>query len=302
MSDLPARDFIGYGQHPPDPRWPNGARLAINFVLNIEEGSEASVADGDGYSESHLTELGSQTADIKGRDLGAESMFEYGARVGVWRVMKAFSDRQLPLTAFACALALERNPAIGEEIARQGYDICGHGWRWEKHHELEPELERERIYRAVESMQRTAGTRPYGWYCRYAPSANTRNILLQEGGFLYDSDSYADELPYWITVGQKAHLIVPYTLATNDVKFVRGGMSTSEHFFTFLRDSIEVLLAEGEQTPKMLSVGLHSRIIGHPGRIRGLTRLLDEVAENQHIWIASRVAIARHWIEHHPPD
>lgn len=295
------RDFIGYGRNPPDPKWPGGARLAVNFVINIEEGSEASIADGDAFSESYLTELGAQKPDVSGRDLGAESMFEYGARVGIWRVLRTFAERGAPLTAYACALALERNPAVAEEIGKQDYDICGHGWRWEKHYELDEASERERIRKAVASMEKTTGKRPYGWYCRYAPSLNTRRLLLEEGGFLYDSDSYADELPYWIEIDGKHHLIVPYSLATNDVKFVRGGMSTAEHFFTFLNDSVDVLLAEGARWPKMLSIGLHPRLIGHPGRIKALSRLLDNIVDNKYIWISRRVDIARHWIENHKP-
>ena len=295
------RDFIGYHQKPPNPNWPKNARLAINFVVNIEEGSEASIYDNDKYSESSLTELGLQKSDVSGRDLGAESMFEYGSRVGIWRLFRTFSERKTPLTAYVCALALERNLFIAEEIKKQGYDICGHGWRWEKHFELTEVTERKRIREAIISIKNTTGTRPYGWYCRYAPSINTRRLLVEEGGFLYDSDSYADELPYWVRVGEKYHLIVPYTLATNDVKFVRGGMSTSEHFFTFLSDSIDVLLNEGQTHPKMLSVGLHPRIIGHPGRIKALSRLLDMISENNHIWVARRVDIAKHWIKNFHP-
>jgi peptidoglycan/xylan/chitin deacetylase (PgdA/CDA1 family) len=294
------RDFTGYGQNPPDPKWPGGARLAINFVVNVEEGSEPSIADGDDYSESALTELGTQKSVVSGHDLGAESMFEYGARVGIWRVFRTFAERRVPLTAFACALALERNPAVAAEIRDRGYDVCGHGWRWEQHFEFDEATERDRIRKAVASIEKSIGARPDGWYCRYAPGVNTRRLLIEEGGFLYDSDSYADELPYWVQVDEKPHLIVPYSLATNDTKFVRGGMSTAAHFFTFLNDSVEVLLAEGERWPKMLSVGLHPRIMGHPGRIKALSRLLDIVADNDHIWLARRADIARHWITHHP--
>ncbi len=291
------RDFIGYHQQPPQPNWPNNARLAINFVVNIEEGSEASIDDGDKYTESSLTELGIQNSEVSGRDLGAESMFEYGSRVGIWRLFRTFSEREVPLTAYVCALALERNPFIANEIRKRQYDICGHGWRWEKHFELNETAERKRIQQAISSIKNTTGTRPYGWYCRYAPSINTRRLLVEEGGFLYDSDSYADELPYWVQVEKKQHLIIPYTLATNDVKFIRGGMSTSEHFFTFLNDSIDVLLAEGKKQPKMISIGLHPRIIGHPGRIKALSNLLDMIAKNKHIWATRRVDIANHWIK-----
>jgi len=295
------RDFVGYGPTPPHPRWPGDARLAVNFVINIEEGSEASIFDGDKYTESSLTELGFQKSEVTERDLGAESMFEYGSRVGIWRLLRTFSERKIPLTAYACALALERNPLIAQQIRKENYDICGHGWRWEKHFELDEATERDRIKKSIASIQNMTGTRPYGWYCRYSPSINTRRLLVEEGGFLYDSDSYADELPYWVQVGKIPHLIIPYTLATNDVKFIRGGMSTSKHFFTFLDDSIDVLLREGQSQPKMISIGLHSRIIGHPGRIKGLSRLLDKIMQNRQIWLARRVDIARHWIKHFHP-
>ena len=301
MKMLPKRDFIGYGPTPPNPNWPGGARLAINFVVNIEEGSEASFNDGDEYTESSLTELGLQKSEVSRRDLGAESMFEYGGRVGVWRVFHTFSEYKVPLTIYGCALALERNPLIAEEIKLRNYDVCGHGWRWEKHFELDKTVEREKIRKAVVSIEKMTGTRPYGWYCRYAPSVNTRKLLIEEGGFLYDSDSYADELPYWVLVNEKPHLIIPYTLATNDVKFVRGGMSTSEHFFKFLGDSIDVLLSEGIRYPKMLSIGLHPRIIGHPGRIKALSLLLEKISKNKKIWLTRRVDIANHWIKNFPP-
>ena len=207
----------------------------------------------------------------------------------------------MPLKIYGCALALERNPLISEEIKLRNYDVCGHGWRWEEHFELDNAAERERIRKAVVSIEKMTGTRPYGWYCRYAPSVNTRKLLIEEGGFLYDSDSYADELPYWVLVNEKPHLIIPYTLATNDVKFVRGGMSTSEHFFKFLDDSIDVLLNEGIRHPKMLSIGLHPRIIGHPGRIKALSLLLEKISKNKKIWLTRRVDIANHWIKNFPP-
>ena len=242
-----------------------------------------------------------QKSEVSQRDLGAESMFEYGSRVGIWRLFRTFSERRIPLTAYVCALALERNPLIAQQIRSEKYDICGHGWRWEKHFELDEITERDRIIKSVKSIKRMTGRRPYGWYCRYAPSLNTRRLLAEEGGFLYDSDSYADELPYWVQVGEKPHLIIPYTLATNDVKFVRGGMSTSDQFFTFINDSIEVLLKEGKNQPKMISIGLHPRIIGHPGRMKSLLRLLDIVSDNKEIWVTRRVDIANHWIKHFYP-
>ena len=205
------RDLIGYGANPPNPNWPGAARLAVNFVLNFEEGSEPSIGDGDPASEWGLTEYGGTNPAVVGRDLAAEGMFAYGARVGFWRVMRLFAERDLPMTIFGCALALERNPPAAAAIAAAGHDICCHGWRWEKHFEMDEATERERIARAVASIRKTMGERPLGWYCRSGPSVNTRRLLVEEGGFLYDSDAYDDELPYWTTVAGKPHLVVPYT-------------------------------------------------------------------------------------------
>ena len=296
------RDFVGYGRHPPDPRWPAGAKLAINFVVNVEEGGEPSVPDGAPRSESALTELGPQPSDVRGRDLAAESMFEYGSRVAVWRVFDLFASAGMPCTVFACAEALRRNRDLCAAIRERGHDVCAHGFRWEKHYELDEDTERDRIRKAVQSIRDTAGARPLGWYCRYGPSLNTRRLLVGEGGFLYDSDSYADELPFWVGEGGKSHLVVPYSLATNDTKFVRGGIATGAQFYEFLRDSVEVLLAEGARTPKMMSVGLHPRLVGHPGRFKGLQQFVHWLGERDGIWIARRIDIARHWMSVHPPD
>ncbi|MDD9981475.1 MAG: polysaccharide deacetylase family protein [Gammaproteobacteria bacterium] len=296
------RDFVGYGKHPPDPRWPDGAKLALNFVINVEEGGEPSMPDGAARSESALTELGPQPSDVRGRDLAAESMFEYGSRVAAWRVFGLFASAGLPCTVFACAEALRRNPALCAEIREFDHDVCAHGFRWEKHYELDDATERTRIRDTVESIRETVGARPLGWYCRYGPSLNTRRLLVEEGGFVYDSDSYADELPFWMSVGGKPHLVVPYSLATNDTKFVRGGIATSAQFYEFLRDSVEVLLAEGVRTPKMMSIGLHLRLVGHPGRFKGLQQFVRWLQEQDGVWIARRIDIARHWMSTHSPD
>ncbi len=200
MTWQPKRDFVGYGPTPPDPKWPNGARIAVNFVMNYEEGSEPSIQDGEGYTETGLTEAHTYSQGLKGRDLAAEGMFEYGSRVGFWRLMKLFQERQLPMTIFGCALALERNELAAKAIAESGFDVCCHGWRWIKHFDLTEAEEREHIAKAVASLRKTVGERPLGWYCRYGPSVNTRRLVVEEGGFLYDSDSYADELPFWQTV------------------------------------------------------------------------------------------------------
>jgi allantoinase len=275
------RDFVGYGGTPPHPRWPEGARIALNIVINYEEGSELSFGDGDGVTETGLTEGGGGFA---GRDLAAESMYEFGARVGFWRVLRILSERNAPATIFGCALALERNPAACAAIREAAFDVCSHGWRWIRHQDLSVEEEREHIRRAVESITRTIGERPLGWYCRYGPSENTRRLVVEEGGF--------DGRP---------HLVVPYSLATNDGKYVRGAAQTGDDLFLFLRDHFDLLYREGEVLPKMMSVGIHLRLTGHAGRAVWLERFLDHVQSRSDVWICRRTDIARHWIEHHPP-
>jgi len=293
------RDLIGYGANPPDPRWPGSARLALNFVINVEEGSEPSVQDGEGYTEVQHTEAYGRGQGIDGRDLAGEGMFEYGSRVGFWRLLRLFQERKLPLTLFACALALERNAPIASAIRQSGYDVCSHGWRWVKHYEMSEEEERSQIARAAASLEKTTGQRPLGWYCRYGPSTNTRRLLVEHGGFLYDSDYYGEELPFWKTVGGKSHLVVPYSLTNNDGKYA-GWMGTSDQWFSFVRDAFDMLYKEGAQNPKMMSVGLHPRLIGHPARAAGLERFLEYVQEREGVWITRRVDIARHWILTHP--
>ncbi len=293
------RDLIGYGATPPDPNWPNGARLALNFVINVEEGSEPSVQDGEGFTEIQHTEAFNRQQGLEGRDLAGEGMFEYGSRVGIWRLFRMFQERDLPLTLFACALALERNPPLAEAIRETGYDICSHGWRWIKHYQLSEADEREQIAKAVASLEQTTGQRPLGWYCRYGPSLNTRRLVAEHGGFLYDSDYYGDELPLWKTVDGQPHLVVPYSLTNNDGKYA-GWMGTSDDWFSFIRDAFDILYEEGKTQPKMMSVGLHPRLIGHPARAMGLKRFLDYVATKPDIWITRRLDIANHWIETHP--
>ena len=294
------RDFIGYGPNPPDPQWPGGARIAVNFVINYEEGSEPSIADGYGYTETGVTDAHGGNQGVKGRDLAAEGMFEYGSRAGFWRLLRLFQDRGLKPTIFACALALERNPLAAAAIREAGLDICSHGWRWVKHFQLSEEEEREHIRRAIASLERTTGMRPEGWYCRYGPSENTRRLVVEHGGFLYDSDSYADDLPFWVTVEGQGHLVVPYSLTTNDGKLLNVA-GTGEQWFGFVRDAFDLLYREGERgSPKMLSVGLHMRLIGHPARAAGLERLLDYIAAKQRVWVARRIDIARHWAAVHP--
>lgn len=294
------RDFIGYGANPPDPHWPNGARLAVNFVMNYEEGSEPSIQDGEGFTETGLTEAHGLNQLKSGRDLAAEGMFEYGSRVGFWRLTRLFQERGLPLTVFGCGLALERNPEAAAAIRAAGYDVCSHGWRWVKHFELSEEEEREHIRRAVASLERSVGHKPDGWYCRYGPSVNTRRLVAEHGGFLYDSDYYGEELPFWVTVEGQGHLVVPYSITNNDGKYA-GWMGTSDQWFSFIRDAFDMLQAEGAAgRPKMMSVGLHMRMIGHPARAAGLQRLLDHMMQHKDVWIARRVDIARHWVATHP--
>lgn len=296
------RDLIGYGRNPPNPDWPGGARLALNFVLNVEEGSEYSIGNGDGFSEATLTEIGESWVSRGERDLAAESMFEYGSRVGVWRVLRLFQERGLPLTVFGCAMAIEHNPALADAIRENGYDVCCHGWRWVEHFRLPEAEEREHIRRAVASLQQTVGERPLGWYCRYGPGVNTRRLLVEEGGFLYDSDSYNDELPFYLDVGGTTHLVVPYSLSNNDVKFARGGFATAADYAAFHTDAFDFLCAEGATAPKMMSVGLHARLIGHPARAAGLARFLDHVTGRSEAWVCRRIEIARHWLARHPAE
>lgn len=296
-----ARDFVGYGRNPPQPRWPGGARLALNFCINYEEGSEPSILDGDPESEAGLTEGGA--GGFTGRDLAAESMFEYGSRVGFWRVTRLLAERGMTATVLGCALALERNSEVPAAIRELGYDVCSHGWRWERHQLLSEDEERLRIRRAVESLTRTMGERPVGWYCRYGAGVNTRRLLVEEGGFLYDSDAYDDDLPYAVDVAGRRHLVLPYAFDTNDMRFfdshayVRGS-----DFADYAIDAFDALLAESREAPRMLSIGLHTRIIGRPGRIEGLHQLMRHIAQRGGAWCATREQIARHWLSHMPPE
>ena len=297
------RDLVGYGADPPHAVWPNGARIALQIVMNYEEGSEYSIPDGDGISETYLTEVPGATLGPDKRDLIVESIYEYGSRAGFWRLMRMFEARKINVTVFGAALALERNPAAARAIVAAQHEVCSHGWRWVGFQNMSIEQEREEMLRAVASIERTIGQRPLGWYCRYAPSDNTRRLVVEEGGFLYDSDAYNDDLPYWTRVDGKAHLVIPYTLDANDMKFsVAPGFSAPSGFYEYLKDAFDVLYAEGKTTPKMMSVGLHTRLAGRPGRAAALARFLDYVLEHQDVWIARRVDIARHWIAHHPAE
>ena len=296
------RDFVGYGEDWPDPKWPNGARLAVQFVLNYEEGAEYSAYDGYARNEVGLADAVGGRVPGGERDMAFESMYEFGSRVGVWRLFRLFTERGLPLTIFACAVALEQNRGVVAAIRRHGFDLCCHGLRWEEHFRLTREEERQHIAEAVCLIERLTGERPLGWYCRYGPSVHTRALLVEHGGFVYDSDSYNDELPYWTTVDGRSHLVLPYNMDTNDTKLAPGGgLGTGKDFFTYLKDSFDFLMAEGAHTPRMLSIGLHARVAGRPGKAAGLARFLDYVQSHSDVWVASRIDIARHWQEHHPP-
>ena len=298
---FPSRDLSGYGPNIPNAAWPSSARIAVNFVVNYEEGSENNILDGDGRVEEGLSEVTGGRMSEGIRDLGMESLYEYGSRVGIWRLFRIFKERQIPITVFGCAMALERNPLVADAICEAGYDICGHGWRWVEHYLLEEDEEREHIAQAVKTIKRLTGAPPQGWYCRYAPSLNTRRLLLEHGGFLYDSDSYADDLPYWTTVEETPHLIIPYSLDTNDLKFQpSGNFSDGDGFFAYLKDAFDFLYAEGENTPRMLNIGLHARIMGRPGRAAGLARFLDYLCGFADAWVCRRIDIAKHWIATHP--
>ena len=283
--------------------WPNGARLAVQIVMNYEEGSEYAIGEGDETSESYLTEVPGATLGPHKRDLIVESIYEYGSRAGFWRLMRIFAERKLPVTVFGAALALERNPEAAAAIREAGHEVCSHGWRWIGFQNMGEAEEREQMRMAIASLEKTIGERPYGWYCRYAPSLNTRRLVVEEGGFLYDSDAYNDDLPYWVNVSGKNHLVIPYTLDVNDMKFsVPPGFSSPSGYFEYMRDAFDVLYKEGRSAPKMLSVGLHCRLAGRPGRAAALERFLDHVQQHDGVWICRRVDIARHWIAAHPAE
>ena len=297
----PTRDFIGYGANPPNPRWPNGARVAVQLVINYEEGSEYNIVDGDGRTEVGLAEAPGGRVPAGQRDMAFESMYEYGSRVGFWRLMQILRERAVPATIFGCALALERNPQAAEAIVAAGMDVCCHGYRWEEQFRLSAEVEQERMAMAIESLLRTTGTRPLGWYCRYGASENTRRLVVQEGGFLYDSDAYNDELPYWVGVEGKQHLIVPYTMDANDGKFAApGGFSTPFDFENYLTATFDRLYLEGATAPKLMSIGLHPRITGKPARAHALAAFLDHVQKHDGVWLCRRIDAAQHWRQHHP--
>jgi allantoinase len=310
-SDSHPRDLVGYGRWPPHPRWPGEARIAVQFVLNYEEGAESSVLHGDAASETFLSEI-IGAAPFPARHMSMESLYEYGSRAGLWRILRAFESRRLPLTVFAVAQALRRNQEAATAFRELGHEVACHGLRWISYQQVEEGVERAHIAEAIATLRELCGSAPLGWYTG-RDSPNTRRLVVEHGGLLYDADSYADDLPYWtvVTLGagtdmrQVPHLVVPYALDTNDMRFAAAqGFNCGTQFFEFLRDAFDALYREGDpdglNEPKMLSVGLHCRLVGRPARIVALERFLDHVLQHPQVWVCRRVDIARHWIATHP--
>jgi putative urate catabolism protein len=301
LSDAYPRDLVGYGRTPPKAKWPKGARIAVQFVLNYEEGAENAILHGDKASEAFLSEIvGAQTLEGV-RHMSMESLYEYGSRAGVWRLLELFRRHGMPLTVFGVAMALERNPAAVEAFLKAGHEIASHGWRWINYQSIPLDEEREHMQRAIEIHRRLTGERPLGWYTGRT-SPNTRRLVVEDGGFVYDADDYNDDLPWYDTrykdKNGKAQLVVPYTLDANDMRFATAqGFNSGEQFFHYLKDSFDVLYAEGG---RMMSVGLHCRLAGRPGRAAALDRFLKYVKQKNKVWIARRIDIARHWLKNHP--
>ncbi len=300
------RDLKGYGDHPPDPRWPGNARVALQFVLNFEEGGENSVLHGDAGSEQFLSEK-FNPASYPARHLSMEGIYEYGSRVGVWRILREFERRGWPLTVFGVSMALERCPEVTAAFVELGHEIACHGWRWIHYQNVEEEIERQHLERGASIIERLTGEKPLGWYTG-RDSPNTRRLLVEHGGFEYDSDYYGDDLPFWLQVKKSdgalaPHLVVPYTLDCNDMRFaLPQGFSHGEEFFAYLRDAFDVMWAEGAERPAMMSIGMHCRLLGRPGRFAALQRFLDHVAKHDRVWVTRRIDIARHWKATHPFD
>lgn len=290
--------MIGYGAKGKSISWPNNARLALQIVLNYEEGGENCVLNGDKYSETFLSEIIGAKA-IKGRHISMESIYEYGSRAGFWRLHKLFKEKNIPVTIFGVGLALEQNPEVCEAIKNGNYEVAAHGYRWIDYQDVKKSVEKKHMQQAIKTIKKIFGSRPLGWYTGRC-SPNTRDLVFDEGGFLYDSDSYSDDLPYWEKRGSKRQLIIPYTLDNNDMRFATNqGFNTGDHFYNYLKDSFDALYEEGKTSPKMMSVGLHCRLIGRPGRIQSLKKFLDYVLKFNDIWICKRIDIAKHWIKNY---
>ncbi|ACX95681.1 allantoinase PuuE [Halothiobacillus neapolitanus] len=300
VSDGYPRDLIGYGQIPPQVAWPHGARIAVQFVINYEEGGENCILEGDPASEAFLSDVINATPRVGLRHMSLESLYEYGSRAGLWRLHRLFGEFGIPATVFAVGRAIEQNPDALEAMLESNWEIASHGYRWIDYQSVTPDVERAHIRRAIEIHKSMIGCEPAGWYIG-RDTAWTRSILLEEAKPLYDSDSYADDLPYWVPGAGKPHLIVPYTLDSNDMRFLTAqGFNSGDQFFTYLKDSFDVLYAEGLDTPKMMSIGLHCRISGRPGRLMALKRFIQYVLAQPDVWVCRRDEIARHWTENHP--
>ncbi|WIM12249.1 allantoinase PuuE [Enhydrobacter sp.] len=294
------RNLVGYGAHPPDPQWPGEARIAVSFVLNYEEGGENTILNGDAGSEIYLTETPGGVPLQGARDLSTESIYEYGSRAGFWRILRLFAERNMRFTSWAVGRALELNPVAGKAMAEAGHEVASHGWRWINYKDFALEQELDHIRKAVKAIKETAGKPPVGWYTgRFG--MNTLKAVVQHGGFLYSSDSYNDDLPYWVRVDGTPHLVIPYTLEVNDMKFaVAPGFTQGDGWLQAMKDAFDVLYAEGARSPKMMSVGLHCRLAGRPSRAATLARFLDYVGAKPKVWVATREEIARHWMTVHP--
>ena len=298
MTKKDTRDLIGYGSNLPKVEWPNKARIAVQIVLNYEEGAENCVLNGDKNSEVFLSEIiGAQP--IKGRHMNMESLYEYGSRVGFWRLHNLFQEKEIPITIFGVGMALEKNPEICKAIIEADYEVASHGWRWIDYQNIKKSEEKKHMQLAIKAHTKIFGKRPDGWYTGRC-SPNTRDLVMEDGGFLYDSDSYSDDLPYWENRNKKKQLIIPYTLDNNDMRFATNqGFNTGDHFYSYLKDSFDALYEEGRTNPKMMSVGLHCRLIGKPGRIQSLKKFLDYIQKHEDIWVCKRVDIAKHWIKNY---
>ncbi len=294
------RDFVGYGGRPPRAEWPGGARIALVVVLNMEEGAEPSIGDGDPATETALTDAVPGEVPAGTRDYVAESLFEYGSRAGFWRLANLFGERGTPLTLNLCARAIARNPPIADAVRASDHDICCHGDRFVRHFAMDRDEERQAIARAVAGLEASLGRRPSGWQSRYSPSRHTRELLVEQGGFLYDADSYADDLPFWTKVGGQNHLVVPHSFTNNDNRLATAKLSTANDFYDHLASAFRVLYAEGASRPKLMTVSLHCRVTGQPARFEALPRFLDFVAAHDRVWMARRSDVARHWMTHHP--
>jgi allantoinase len=300
MTDFPARDMIGYGPEPPDAHWPGGARLALQFVINYEEGAENTILNGDPASEAFLSDIIGAQSIVGMRHVNMESLYEYGSRAGFWRLHRAFTARSIPVTVYGVALALAINPPAVAAMRDAQWEIATHGYRWIDYQHMPEAVEREHLAKAIDIHTRITGSRPLGWY-QGRCSPNTRRLVVEEGGFLYDADSYADDLPYWDVSYGKPQLIVPYTLDANDMRFATAqGFNSGDQFFAYLKDTFDVLYREGATCPRMMSVGLHCRLVGRPGRTAALERFLDYAAGHDAVWLARRIDIARHWMAQHP--